>query len=113
VKTSYRHLLVILGFVAGGTRTAFSETKILSMEEVQKHGTTNSCWMVIDGNVYDFTSILKEHKEMCQKLNLEEYCGKDATNVWKEKESSGNPHKKKSLLKFQKSLKGKINTKNS
>ncbi|KAL6305932.1 cytochrome b5-like heme/steroid binding domain-containing protein, partial [Sparassis latifolia] len=30
-------------------------------QEVQKHNTPGSCWVIIEGQVYDATSVLKWH----------------------------------------------------
>ncbi|AEO65499.1 uncharacterized protein THITE_2112562 [Thermothielavioides terrestris NRRL 8126] len=35
--------------------------KVFSAEEVAKHNTADSCWVVIHGNVYDVTEFLPEH----------------------------------------------------
>ena len=35
--------------------------KYISYEEVQKHNTRDSCWVIIDGQVYDATSVLRWH----------------------------------------------------
>ncbi|KAL2153862.1 hypothetical protein VTH82DRAFT_2538 [Thermothelomyces myriococcoides] len=35
--------------------------KVFSAEEVAKHNTPDSCWVVLHGNVYDVTDFLKEH----------------------------------------------------
>ncbi|KAG8383026.1 hypothetical protein BUALT_Bualt05G0141400 [Buddleja alternifolia] len=36
-------------------------TKLYSMEEASQHNTTDDCWVVIDGKVYDVSSYLDEH----------------------------------------------------
>ena len=35
--------------------------KVFSMDEVAKHNTKDSCWLVISGKVYDITSFLPDH----------------------------------------------------
>ena len=38
-----------------------SPKEVFSMAEVAKHNSADSCWLVIDGEVYDVTSFLQEH----------------------------------------------------
>ncbi|GBE87570.1 FMN-dependent dehydrogenase-domain-containing protein [Sparassis latifolia] len=38
-----------------------SAPKYISYQEVQKHNTPGSCWVIIEGQVYDATSVLKWH----------------------------------------------------
>ncbi|KAI0347090.1 hypothetical protein BDW22DRAFT_1425165 [Trametopsis cervina] len=51
--------------------------RYISYDEVLKHNTADSCWVIIDGQVYDATSVLRWHPAGPQViLNL---AGKDAT----------------------------------
>ncbi|XP_073305115.1 cytochrome b5 [Primulina huaijiensis] len=36
-------------------------TKLYTMEEASEHNTSEDCWVVIDGKVYDVTTYLEEH----------------------------------------------------
>ncbi|KAL9225869.1 hypothetical protein vseg_001746 [Gypsophila vaccaria] len=36
-------------------------TKLYSMQETTEHNSTDDCWVVIDGKVYDVTSYMEEH----------------------------------------------------
>lgn len=47
------------------------------MEEVAKHNTKESCWVVLDGKVLDVTSFLSEHPG--GELAILTFAGKDAT----------------------------------
>ena len=38
-----------------------SESKKISMDEVQKHNTEDDCWLAIKGKVYDVTPFLDDH----------------------------------------------------
>lgn len=38
-----------------------SEVKTITIEEVQKHNTTDDLWIVYNGQVYDVTAYLDEH----------------------------------------------------
>ena len=87
---------------------AFSKSRMITMDEVRKHHTAQDCWMVIDGKVYDLTGVLSEHRPKCEEIDLTSYCGKDAAQVWHDKEKSSKPHKKKSHLLMSKELLGTI-----
>ena len=45
--------------------------------EVQKHNTRESCWVIIEGNVYDATSVLRWHPAGPQVIL--KLAGQDAT----------------------------------
>lgn len=81
--------------------------KIITPEELLKHSTEKDCWMAIDGTVYDMSPYIALHREECKKMNFAEHCGTDASSVWKQKEASKSPHKKKSQRSL---LKSKIGT---
>lgn len=40
---------------------ADAATRMIDLEEVKKHTTEKSCWLVVHGNVYDVTEFLEEH----------------------------------------------------
>jgi L-lactate dehydrogenase (cytochrome) len=51
-----------------------------SLEEVQRHNSADSCWIIIENNVYDVTEFLDSHpggRDIILK-----YAGKDATLVY-------------------------------
>merc|ERR1719263_2225476 len=48
-----------------------------TMEDVAKHNTKQSCWVVLDGKVLDVTSFLSEHPG--GELAILTFAGKDAT----------------------------------
>lgn len=56
--------------------------RVYTIEEVSKHNTENDCWIIIDRNIYDITSYLKEHPGGI--LPILFYAGKDVTNIFKE-----------------------------
>merc|ERR1719329_65738 len=50
---------------------------VITMEEVAKHNTKASCWVVLDGKVLDVTNFLSEHPG--GELAILTFAGKDAT----------------------------------
>ncbi|KZV22423.1 cytochrome b5 isoform A [Dorcoceras hygrometricum] len=52
------------------------------MEEASQHNTSEDCWVVIDGKVYDVTSYLEEHPGGDDILL--EATGKDATEEFED-----------------------------
>lgn len=51
-------------FTADNSRNAeaSSSKKEFTLEEINKHNTKESCWVTVDGNVYDITKFLDIHK---------------------------------------------------
>ena len=66
--------------------------KIISPEELQRHKTTTSCWIAVDGIVYDVTKFLKSHPGGAQVIL--DSSGRDAT------EEFFSFHKKEVLAKY-------------
>ncbi|XP_049875259.1 cytochrome b5-like [Pectinophora gossypiella] len=54
----------------------------ISAAEVKKHRTKNSCWMVINNDVYDVTAFLNEHPG--GEDALLKYGGKDGTQAFED-----------------------------
>ena len=52
--------------------------KAISYQELQKHNTSESCWLLIDGHVYDATSVLRWHPAG-KEIVLQNAGGRDAT----------------------------------
>ena len=71
--------------------------KVLTMGEVRAHSRAESCYIVIEGNVYDVTSALKEHSAK-HGYDLAKWCGKESTKGWNEKDGKGSPHSRKALI---------------
>jgi len=55
-------------------------SNLVSMDEVRKHSTTNDCWIVFHGKVYDITSFLSEHPGGVS--IIAEHAGMDATAIF-------------------------------
>ena len=77
------------------------------MSEVARHNTAQSCWMVIEGKVYDVTAYLPEHKTDYS-YDLQKWCGRDSTSAWKTKDGRHEEHKRKAVLLLQKYLIGDL-----
>ncbi|TFK55458.1 hypothetical protein OE88DRAFT_1621132 [Heliocybe sulcata] len=58
-----------------------SSPKYVSYQEVQKHTSRDSCWMIIDGQVYDAALIMESHPG--GSAVLLKSAGKDATKAFK------------------------------
>lgn len=41
--------------------TSKSATAYIPYQEVQKHNSRESCWVIVEGQVYDVTSFLEQH----------------------------------------------------
>jgi L-lactate dehydrogenase (cytochrome) len=53
------------------------ELKVITREELAKHNTKESCWVIISGKVYDLTFVLRWHPAGPESILLSG--GKDAT----------------------------------
>ena len=76
-------------------------TSSYTAEEVAQHNSSNSCWVIIEGNVYDVTSFLDDHPGSF--VPIVELAGKDATQAFVKK-----PHSKKAVAMLAKFLKGTL-----
>jgi len=50
-----------------------------SSQQVSQHNSSSSCWMIVNGKVYDVTSYIASHPGGSSMVN---YCGQDATSVF-------------------------------
>lgn len=58
-------------------RTDDADLRTISSEELAEHDHEGSCWMAIEGKVYDFTEYLPEHPTPVSVLIP--WCGREAT----------------------------------
>lgn len=66
------------------------EKKPRAMSEVARHASAGSCWLVIDGKVYDVTKFIPFHPGGSAIL---QGCGKDATRLFETRPTgSGTAH---------------------
>lgn len=47
--------------IAGASQATAAPSKQFTREEIEKHDCEDDCWLVIDGKVYDATSVLDWH----------------------------------------------------
>lgn len=69
---------------AGPASAAASTARGLSLAEVAKHGGADSCWLAIDGRVYDVTAYLDRHP--APPAVLLAWCGREASEAMRTKD---------------------------
>lgn len=55
-------------------------SKKITKEEVAKHNSEQSCWVIVDKSVYDVTNFIPQHPGGKDKILP--YCGGDATDAF-------------------------------
>lgn len=61
-------LLYIDTLISFGVKTCYvMSSRLLELSEIASHNTSQSCWIIIDYNVYDVTSFLEQHPGMLYK----------------------------------------------
>ncbi len=78
-----------------------SKPKSITLAEVAKHKDAKSCWMAIEGNVYDVTAYIPNHPG--GEATVLRGCGKDATSMFNNR-PDGTSHSDKArteLTKYQ------------
>jgi cytochrome b involved in lipid metabolism len=74
----------ITGVNSGGTSLA------LSKAELVKHNSSQSCWLLISGKIYDVTTFLPDHPGEAK--TILPTCGTDATSAYATMGSKGKSH---------------------
>ena len=69
--------LLLSDFACWLLHPTFSSVTMLSWEEVSKHNSIDSCWVVIRGILYDVTAFLDDHPGGAR--SILRYGGKDGT----------------------------------
>jgi cytochrome b involved in lipid metabolism len=72
-----------VGVAAGATEgaaAAAAAPRSITAAELASHNTAASCWVSIDGQVYDFSEFLEEHPAGAQ--SILDYGGQDGTVVF-------------------------------
>lgn len=70
-------LLHALSNGIGGETPADDALPGYSLAEVAEHDSLDSCWMAIEGKVYDFTDYIPEHPTPPRIMEI--WCGREAT----------------------------------
>ena len=65
---------------AAGDAAAAKTWPTVTLEELAKHNTRKSCWIAVNGGVYDATSYLDDHPGGPEMIMS--HAGKDATKDW-------------------------------
>lgn len=105
MKISY----CLIFFLSLLSQNVSAQDNPISLKEVQSHETANDCWIIVNNKVYDITKLIKDHDTKCTEMKLSDFCGKDASAKWSEKESSDHAHKHRSVLKFESRQIGVVN----
>jgi hypothetical protein len=66
------------------------ELPVFSLDDVARHGDAESCWMAIEGRVYDFTDYIPEHPT--RPSVVLRWCGREATEGMRRKGRLGRDH---------------------
>jgi len=74
---------------AAKTVAAAAEGPQYTLAQVAEHASAASCWVIIDGMVYDLTGYIDLHP--ANPRTILQYCGKDGTRGWETKDRS-RPH---------------------
>jgi len=61
----------------GGSRASDREPLVYTLQQVAEHASEASCWMAIEGKVYDLTRYLPQHP--APMAMLLPWCGREAT----------------------------------
>lgn len=69
--------------------TAQTADKTYRLSDVARHAKPDDCWMVIEGQVYDFTAYVAQHPTPPAIITA--WCGKEATQAYRTK-NVGRPH---------------------
>jgi hypothetical protein len=62
----------------------------ITLAQVATHDSASSCWIVVNGTVYDVTSYLPQHPADYDVLLT--WCGKEATQAYADKGGEGDDH---------------------
>ncbi len=72
--------ILFLSGCTANTSTPTGSASLLTASEVAGHGSVDSCWMIIDGNVYDVTEYIPDHP--AGENSILAGCGKDASDMF-------------------------------
>lgn len=69
--------LVVAESLSGESKAEAGQLSTYTLEDVAQHSTLESCWMAVEGKVYDFTGYVPQHPT--PPTVLEPWCGREAT----------------------------------
>lgn len=80
---------------AAGTTTPVASTapavaNDITLQQVSTHNSAASCWIIVNGIVYDITSYIPKHPT--DESVLLAWCGKESTQAWEDKGGIGKSH---------------------
>jgi cytochrome b involved in lipid metabolism len=87
--------------ISVSTEQAAAPSTSITLDEVVKHADAKSCFMAVEGNVYDVTSYIPNHPGRDAIL---QGCGKDATEMFNSRPGKGTSHSNRArdtLLKLK------------
>ena len=70
-------------------QASMAPSKSITLDEIAKHTDSSSCWMAIEGKVYDVTGFIPGHPGGDAIL---QGCGKDATAIFNSRPNDGTSH---------------------
>jgi len=77
-----------------------------TINEVSEHNTEKDCWVLFDESVYDISPYIKEHDVY---LDITDWCGKDITEDFKDKNGLERDHKGSSYSLLESYYIGSLN----
>lgn len=89
------------------TAPAASELPRYSLAEIAEHATLESCWMAIEGRVYDFSDYIPQHP--APPRIMQAWCGREATEGMRSK-GIGRAHSPAAWAMIQRYLIGELAT---
>lgn len=95
-KTNLIFISFSIGFISFGS--SFGAASVFSKEAVSQHSKRSDCWIIVEDGVYDITRAVQDHDRY--KYQLDQWCGKDATQAWKTKDSKNKAHSRKAQIQL-------------
>lgn len=74
------------GGAVAATEGSSSDSQTYAMSDVEQHDNSESCWVAMDGNVYDLTDWIAKHPGGQEAING--LCGTDATEAFQQQHGS-------------------------
>jgi cytochrome b involved in lipid metabolism len=98
-------IVILASFSPRTEKSAAEKGRLVSLDEIARHGKATDCWMAIEGGVYDFTDYISVHPTAPAVLT--KWCGKEATEAFNTK-GYGSPHSPAARAMLPKYLVGRI-----